>query len=373
MVVREPQPQLVVQQPQPQPVVQEQQARLEVQPVEQQTQLEVEANKQQTASVVVTEQPQTVVAVMPGSSGLSELKELPGVAVREKVEVAELVSNQERPDRYGVLSPTGELLYYASEDINLLVAQQMKEDRGFQMSFQSPTGGGLEAFRLVRQPKSTFGGDVGSVYSGGTLVVALEEEFSCLSFILHILETSRARALTIRPTGRATSSGHAWTALDPDGQLVAVISKKFAGFFKKMATTDDYSTFITFNNIGLPVHLKVALVSVAIIIDFQFNQQKNYNPSKQKNNIQNSQSNPSNLNEQQPQPAVAQAPQPQAIVVAEAPQPQPAVIAGAPQPQPAVIAGAPQPQPAVITGAPQPQPTAIAGAPQSQPQPIAAV
>ncbi|XP_026319988.1 phospholipid scramblase 2-like [Hyposmocoma kahamanoa] len=187
--------------------------------------------------------------------GLSQLSDLDGVSIRQKI-------NDFTGNKYVVLSPTGDVVMYAREDTGAIGQILGGHSRPFHIDIFDTQD--RKVFNL-RRPY-TFGPDKMEVFVCGQLASVVRQEMTFLKPVLNINDAGDKAVLRVK--GPVSMTGVCdFDVLNLDKKKVGVISKRWCGL-RDLNSNDDF--FQIRFPAQLDVKYKTAVIGTCFLIDFLY-------------------------------------------------------------------------------------------------------
>ncbi|MCX4243470.1 phospholipid scramblase-related protein [Paraliomyxa miuraensis] len=199
-------------------------------------------------------------------SNLPVLARASALVIRQQKELLEVFTDFETKNRYAIQLPDGQTAFYAAETGGgawaFITRSFLKARRPFTMDLLDPTGG--MALRLER-PWTWFFSELHVRDAQGQRLGMIDQRFAFLS----------RRFVILDPTGRELAQIHGplwrpWTfrILQPDGQEVGRITKKWSGLLVEAFT--DADTFGVEMSPGMDARLRPLVLAATFLIDFLY-------------------------------------------------------------------------------------------------------
>jgi len=191
---------------------------------------------------------------------MEQLKDLPGLMIRQKTDLAEALIGFEQKNKYAVMTEAGDTVCFAAEEGgNFVLRMLLKGYRPFTIAIVSESG---ERLLTLKRPFRFFFSRLDIMDAGGVRLGTIEREFALLRRIYKVMDASGTEVFKLfGPILRP------WTfQVMRDGGEIGKITKKWSGLLKEAVTKAD-NFGVTFPP-DLDVKQKAILLAGVFLIDF---------------------------------------------------------------------------------------------------------
>jgi len=229
--------------------------------------------------------PETIPGCPPGLEYLTQIDQL---LVHQQIELLEVVTDWETPNKYAIKNTMGQQVYFAAEESGECMRQCCSSDRGFVMHITDNLG--QEVIRVNREFKCCAGCNWCAGSDCCAMVVTIEappgnhigtvkQAASFLAPKYQIMDASDNVIFCVEGPvcmcqGPCCTQDMDFNVTSPDGQhQVGKISKQWSGMVREYFTAAD-NFGITFP-MDLDVKMKACMVGALFLIDFMYFENKN--------------------------------------------------------------------------------------------------